>query len=45
MTNEMRMQPGGEANGQPAPSEGAPLTMEDIAALEEMVIKNKLDPL
>lgn len=45
MTNEMFMQPGGEADGQPALSEGAPLTMEDIAALEEMVIKNRLDPL
>lgn len=45
MTNEMFMQPGGQADGQPAPSEGAPLTMEDIAALEEMVIKNRLDPL
>ena len=45
MTNEMFIQPSGEANGQPAPSEGAPLTMEDIAALEELVIKNKLDPL
>jgi len=39
------MQPGEEAEGQPAPPEGAPLTMEDIAALEEMVIKNRLDPL